>query len=146
MKKSKLISILYLSLFGCGMVSPLKIDLKIPEKIPNQFTLDFSELADSQTWDSIVVVKPYSQPNLSYLKGNRGIMSLSGTDIHILTLYTHQQRVVGYSLVPRVLDLYQLWENSESSDKDVFIFSKREANFFFNAEGNINILESNIPY
>jgi|GEM_PF-1487994 len=135
MKKSKLIFLLYLSLFGCEMFSPPKIDLKIPEKIPNQFTVDFSKLAEFQTWDSIVVVKPYSHPNLDYLKGNRGIMSLSGTDIHILTLYTYQQKVVGYSLVPRVLDLYQLWENSESSDKDVFTFSKREVNFFFQRRG-----------
>jgi len=133
---------LLLLLFGCGIFSPPKIDLKIPEKIPNQFTLDFNELADSQTWDSIVVVKPYSQPNLDFLKGNHVDLSLSGTDIHILTLYIYQQRVVGYSLVPRVLDLYQLWENSESSDKDVYIFSREEAKFFFEREGNTHILKS----
>ncbi|WP_139316502.1 hypothetical protein [Algoriphagus marinus] len=128
------------SLFSCEMFSPPKIDLKIPEKIPSQFNLDFAELADIQCWDSIVVVKPYSEPNFDFLKGNQGMMSLSGTDIHILTLYTLQQKVVGYSLVPRVLDLYQLWENSESSDKEVFIFSREEAKFSFEKSGEDYLL------
>jgi len=128
------------SLFSCGMFSPPKVDLEIPEKIPSQFNLDFAELADIQAWDSILVVKPYSEPNLDFLKGNHIDLSFSGTDIHILTLYTLQQKIVGYSLVPRDLDLYQLWENSESSDKDVYIFSREEAKFSFEKSGEDYLL------
>ncbi|MDG1275913.1 MAG: hypothetical protein P8O16_01445 [Algoriphagus sp.] len=141
MLKNRLSTIyLLLLLSGCEMFSPPKIELGIPDEIPDRFVLDFSSQAGNISWDSILVVKPYSEPNLDFLKGNQGMLSLSGTDIHILTLYTLQQKIVGYSLVPRVLDLYQLWENSESSDKDVYIFSREEAKFSFEKSGEDYLL------
>lgn len=135
-------SIFFLALLGCGRFTPTKIDLVIPDQIPVKFQLDFTELASLPNWDSLLVVKPYADPNFNQLKGYDTLSSLTQTDIHILVLYVDHQRIVAYSLVPRILDLNQLWENSESSDKDSYRFPKVDAKFFFEKEGSVYVLKN----
>ncbi|SDC88628.1 hypothetical protein SAMN04488104_1008101 [Algoriphagus faecimaris] len=135
-------SVFFLAFFGCDRITPTKIDLAIPDQIPSQFLLDFTELASIPNWDSLLVVKPYADPNFNELKGYYNLSSLTQSDSHILVLYIDHQRIVAYSLFPRILDLNQLWENSESSDKDSYRFPKVDAKFFFEKEGSVYVLKN----
>ncbi|WP_297337103.1 hypothetical protein [Algoriphagus sp.] len=138
-------SIFFLALLGCGRFTPTKIDLVIPDQIPVKFQLDFTKLASPPNWDSLLVVKPYADPNFNQLKGYDTLSSLTQTDIHILVLFVDHQRIVAYSLVPRILDLNQLWENSESSVKDHYSFPKEEAKFTFEKEEGMYVLTTKNP-
>lgn len=141
MLKNRLNSIyLLLLLFSCGIFSPPKIELEIPEEIPDRFILDFADQAGNITWDSLIVVRQYSEPSLNHLKGFRSISSLSKSDLYVLVLYIDQERVVGYSLVTRVLDLTQLWKDSNSLEAPYFTFSKNDSEFSFEKRGETFIL------
>jgi hypothetical protein len=115
--------------------------LEIPKEIPDRFILDFTLQAENISWDSIVVVEPYSEPSLNPLKGFGSISSLSKSDLYVLFLYINQERVVGYSLVMLALDLNQLWGNSKSLENRYYAFAKNDAKFLFEKRGEIYYLK-----
>lgn len=115
--------------------------MEIPKEIPDRFILDFTLRAENISWDSIVVVEPYSEPSLNPLKGFGSISSLSKSDLYVLFLYINQERVVGYSLVMLALDLNQLWGNSKSLENRYYAFAKNDAKFLFEKRGEIYYLK-----
>lgn len=136
MLKLNQISILFiLILVSCnwGLIQEFK--LEVPETTNGKFTLDFSKQVEQISWDSIHVVKPYSNPKLNHLKGFNQIKDLNKSDLYILVIYTKNGKAVGYSLVSRDFDLGQLWDESNSSDYLTFQFTKNDAYFSFEKLG-----------
>jgi hypothetical protein len=129
--KNKLSFILVLILFSCNW-SPLEEkNILLPDPLPDKFTLDFAKEVDDIQWDSLYVIRPYSNPKLDHLKGAGQISGLNNSDLYILVLFIDKEKIVGYTLVNRVLDLGQLWNETDSSKRKSYRFSKENTHFLF---------------
>lgn len=129
--KNKLSFILVFILFSCNW-SPLEEkNILLPDPLPDKFTLDFAKEVDDIQWDSLYVIRPYSNPKLDHLKGAGQISGLNNSDLYILVLFLDKEKIVGYTSVNRILDLGQLWNESDSSTRTRYQFSKKDSQFLF---------------
>jgi len=124
--------------FGCN--NDLKeIPINISQENSDIISLDFSQIAQNIEWDTLRIIKPYSEfGEMAFENWNmRKLKNFTQTDIHILVLYTFRNEITGYSLVPRGFDLFQLWGHSDQSNNTNLVFIKDNSRFEFKKEGDV---------
>jgi hypothetical protein len=138
--KKNISFILVFILYSCDWSEIEEIKFHLPDPLPDKFTLDFAKEVDNVSWDSLYVIQPYSNPKLDHLKGAGKISGLNNSDLYILVLFIDKEKIVRYTLVNRILDLGKLWNESDTSTRKTYRFSKENTHFLFEKNRDLHEL------